>query len=256
MGVLVALFSAALCALLYVRMVRRETPEPMTKKQVLTPVVVGLFAPILVTVLTLGIAFAVKALTGGRSLSEIIQNLVLSSLVSSFLKAGFTEELVKFLLFLVILKRLHPKNVYEYAVLTAGIGFGFTVLEEITYGSGEVVTALLRLPGFAMHMVFGLVMGLYLGLAQYKKLRGQSGGRDTCLALLLPILWHTVYDASTVANAAASAEDEYIQFQGLIVGLVVVVALTVLQFVVLVRFKKDTKKYCGMELAASAREVK
>ena len=255
MGVLVALLSAALCALLYVRMVRRETPEPMAKKQALTPVVVGLFAPILVTILTLGIAFAVKALTGGRSLSEIIQNLVLSSLVSSFLKAGFTEELVKFLLFLAIVKRLHPKNVYEYAVLTAGIGFGFTVLEEITYG-GEVVTALLRLPGFAMHMVFGLVMGLYLGLAQYKKLRGQSGGRDACLALLLPILWHTAYDASTVANAAASAEDEYIQFQGLIVGLAVVVVLTVLQFVVLVRFKKNTKKYCGMELAASEREVK
>lgn len=254
MGILVALISAALCALLYVRMVRREKPEPMPKKQASTPVVVGLFAPILATVLTHGIAFAVKALTGGRSLSDIIQNLVLSSLTSSFLKAGFTEELVKFLLFLAIVKRLKPKNVYEYAVLVAGIGFGFTVLEEISYGGGGMVTALMRLPGFAMHMVIGLVMGLYLGLARYKKERGESGGRDTFLALFLPVLWHTAYDASTVANAALPAEDDYVQFQGLIAGLVVVAVATVLQFVALILFKKNTEKLCGMAIAANGKE--
>jgi len=33
MGIIIALISAALCALLYVRMVRRETPEPMPKKK-------------------------------------------------------------------------------------------------------------------------------------------------------------------------------------------------------------------------------
>ena len=254
MGILAALISAALCALLYVRMIKREKPEPMPKKRASTPVMAGLFAPILVTVLTIGIALAVRAMTGGRSLSDIIQNLVLSSLVGSFLRAGFTEELVKFLLFLVIVKRLRPENVYEYAVLAAGIGFGFTVLEESAYGGGEVVTALLRLPGFAMHMVLGLIMGLYLGLAQYRKQRGESGGRETCLALLLPTLWHTVYDAATTANAALSAEDGFVQFQGLLVGLAVVVVLTVLQFVVLLLFKKSTEKLCGMEIAASGKE--
>lgn len=130
MGLLVALISAALCALFYIRMVRRETPEPMPRKQAATPVVAGLFAPILSTALTLLIALAVIAMTGGRKLPDIIQNLLLSSLVSSFLKAGFTEELVKFLLLLAIVKRQKPKNVYEYAVLAAGIGFGFTVLER------------------------------------------------------------------------------------------------------------------------------
>lgn len=248
MGILVALISSALCALFYVRMVRRETPEPMPKKKATTPVVLGLFAPILSTLLTLGIGFAVKGLTGGRSLSDLIGNLVASSLVRSLLTAGLTEELVKFLLFLLLVKRLNPKNVYEYAVLVGGIGFGFTVLEEITYGGGSPIAALLRLPGFAMHMVLGLIMGLFLGLARYRKQRGESGGRETCFALLLPILWHTVYDASTAFNAALSAEDEYVQFKGGLVGLVLVAVTTVLQFVVLIKFRKDTGKYCAMEL--------
>ena len=250
MGILVALISAALCALLYVRMVRRELPAPMPKKQAVTPVVVGLFAPILATLLVLLIGLCVRALTGGRSLSELIGNLVISSLVSSFLGAGFTEELVKLLLFLLIAKRLNPKNVYELAVLVAGIGFGFTVLEEIAYGSGNAIAGLLRLPGFALHMVFGLVMGGFLGLARYKKQRRESAGKETFLAFFLPVLSHTVFDAATANNAAISAEDEATQLIGLIAGLVVVVISVVLQIVVLVKFKKNTEKYCGMTLTA------
>lgn len=244
MGLLVSIISSVLCAVLYVRMVKREIPEPMTKKQTTPPVVLGLFAPILATVLVLGLGLAVSALTDGKGLG--IQNLVLSSLVGSALRAGLTEELVKFLLFLVIVKRLRPKNVYEYAVMVAGIGFGFTVLEEIIYGGDNVVAALFRLPGFALHMVFGLIMGLYLGLARYQKQRGESGGRETCLALLLPVLFHTVFDAATATNAAFSAEDEYVQFQGALIGLVVVAVAFVLQIVILVLFKKNTEKYCGM----------
>lgn len=34
--------------------------------------------------------------------------------------AGFTEELVKFLVFLLVLKINKPKNVYEHGVLRAG----------------------------------------------------------------------------------------------------------------------------------------
>ena len=250
MGILVALISAALCAWLYSRMVRREVPEPMPKKQATTPVVVGLFAPILATALVLLIGLCVKVLTGGRSLSELIGNLVISSLVRSFLGAGMTEELVKFLLFLLIVKRLNPKNVYELAVLVAGIGFGFTVLEEISYGSGNVAAGLLRMPGFALHMVFGLVMGVYLGLARYKKLNGESAGKETFLAFFLPILWHTLFDAVTANNAALSAEDDKVALLGVIVALVVVIVSVVLQFVVLVKFKKNTEKYCAMTLTA------
>lgn len=102
-------------------------------------------------------------------------------------------------------------------------------------------------------MVFGLIMGLFLGLARYKKERGKSGGRDTLLELFLPVLWHTAYDASTAANAALSSEDDYVGFQGLLVALAVVAVSTVLQFVVLILFKKHTGKYCSMVIAMSGK---
>ena len=220
----------------------------------LTAVKISAVPPWVTTLLVLGIAFTVKALTGGKALAELVRNLVLSSLLSSFLRAGFVEELVKFLLFLAIVKRLHPKNVYEYAVLMGGVGFGFTVLEELSYGATNAVAGLMRLPGFAMHMVLGLIMGLFLGLARYKKQQGESGSRETCLALLLPMLYHTVYDAASVANVALSSEDDYVQFQGLLVGIVVIAVSIVLQFTLLILFKKRTEKYCGMEIAKGVAE--
>ena len=120
----------------------------------------------------------------------------------------------------------------------------------IGYG-GSALTSLSRLPGFAMHMVFGLIMGLFLGLARYKKQAGERGGGEACLALLLPVLWHTAYDAATGFNLALSSEDEKVQFLGVIVWLTVIGVSTVLQFVVLIRFKKKTGKYCAMELQGS-----
>ncbi len=248
MDIIVSLISTVLCAVVYIPMIWRETPEAMPKKKAVIPVVAGLFAPFLATVVTLGIGLAIRGITGGRSLSEAIGNMALASLTGSFLAAGMTEELVKFLLFWLITRRLKPKNVYEYAVLMAGIGFGFTVLEEIGYGSGSPLTSLSRLPGFAMHMVLGLIMGLFLGLTRYRKQGGESGVRENCLAFLLPILWHTVYDASTAFNGALSAEDENVQLIGIIFWLGVVIASTVLQFVVLIKFKKNAGRYCAMEL--------
>ena len=44
MALIVSLISFALCAFFYVRMIRREIPEPMTKKQSVVPVLLGLAA--------------------------------------------------------------------------------------------------------------------------------------------------------------------------------------------------------------------
>ncbi|MBR1796980.1 MAG: PrsW family intramembrane metalloprotease [Clostridiales bacterium] len=248
MGIIVAVIASALCAVLYVRMVKREKPERMPKKQSRTPVIVGIFAPFLSTILTLLISLIIKTLLSESVTDALRSNWIIASHFKSFFAAGMTEELVKFLLFLVLYKSLKPKNVYEVAVMVAGIGFGFTVLEEIIYGGGSAIASLMRLPTFAMHMVIGLVMGIFLGLAYYKKQKGESSGIYYFLGLFLPILWHTVYDASTVSNVAFAAEDEYVQFQGLLFGLAVVVISTVLQFVLLIVFKVKTEKYCGMAL--------
>ncbi len=62
------------------------------------------------------------------------------------------------------------------------------------------------------------------------------------------MLWHTVFDASAAFNAALSSEDEHEQLLGIVIWLVVFVVSVVLQFAILIRFKKNTEKYCAMEL--------
>ena len=175
-------------------------------------------------------------------------------------------ELLKPLLIGLLIPETEIATAAEYTALPYSAGeavavlFSLIVVElakkrgtqaiGIVYG-GSALTSLSRLPGFAMHMVFGLIMGLFLGLARYKKQAGERGGGEACLALLLPVLWHTAYDAATGFNLALSSEDEKVQFLGVIVWLTVIGVSTVLQFVVLIRFKKKTGKYCAMVLQGS-----
>ena len=144
-----------------------------------------------------------------------------------------------------MVKIFKPKNVYEYALAFIGVGFGFTALEEVLYGGGGLAS-LSRLPGFAMHMVFAILMGVNLGLARYAKLHGGSAGKHIFLGLFLPVLWHTLYDAATTFNAGFDAADENVQGTAVVIALIVTVASTVLQFILLIRFKNNAVKYSEM----------
>ena len=249
MDLVVSLAAFLLCSIFYVRMVRRELPEPMAKRKALLPVLFGLAAPLFSTALVIGLGVLVK-ITIGRPVSEMVSSLVLRSVISAFLSAGFPEELVKLLLALLAVKIVKPRSVYAYALLFAGVGFGFTALEEILYGGGNFMVALIRLPGFAMHMCFQLIMGAHLGLAKYRRASALGGaGRHVLLGLCLPVLWHTVFDAVTISNAALQSENEDLQLVGIIIALAVVLVSVVLQFVLLSRFKKKSAEYSALTLA-------
>ena len=255
MGFITSLIAFILCAFVYVRMIRREVPEQIGKAQAWVPVGAGLIAPIISTVITVGLGMLTIKLHGGEITQSGVTmpvqqaqqetNVVLRSLIKSFRVAGFTEELVKLLLALLMVKIFKPKNVYEYALAFIGVGFGFTALEEVLYGGGGLAS-LSRLPGFAMHMVFGILMGVNLGLARYAKLHGGSAGKHIFLGLFLPVLWHTIYDAATTFNAGFDSTDENVQVAATVISLIVTVASTVLQFVLLVRFKNNAVKYSEM----------
>ena len=252
MGFITSLIAFILCAFVYVRMIRREVPEQIGKAQAWVPVAAGLIAPIISTVITVGLGMLTIKLHGGEITQSGVNmpaqqetNLVLRSLIKSFRVAGFTEELVKLLLALLMVKIFKPKNVYEYALAFIGVGFGFTALEEVLYGGGGLAS-LSRLPGFAMHMVFAILMGVNLGLARYAKLHGGSAGKHIFLGLFLPVLWHTLYDAATTFNAGFDATDENVQVAAVVIALIATVASTVLQFVLLVRFKNNAVKYSEM----------
>ena len=255
MGFITSLIAFILCAFVYVRMIRREVPEQIGKAQAWVPVGAGLIAPIISTVIAVGLGMLTIKLHGGEITQSGVTmpvqqaqqetNVVLRSLIKSFRVAGFTEELVKLLLALLMVKIFKPKNVYEYALAFIGVGFGFTALEEVLYGGGGLAS-LSRLPGFAMHMVFAILMGVNLGLARYAKLHGGSAGKHIFLGLFLPVLWHTLYDAATAFNAGIDATDENVQVAAVVIALIVTVASTVLQFVLLVRFKNNAVKYSEM----------
>ena len=255
MGFITSLIAFILCAFVYVRMIRREVPEQIGKAQAWVPVGAGLIAPIISTVIVVGLGMLTIKLHGGEITQSGVTmpvqqaqqetNVVLRSLIKSFRVAGFTEELVKLLLALLMVKIFKPKNVYEYALAFIGVGFGFTALEEVLYGGGGLAS-LSRLPGFAMHMVFAILMGVNLGLARYAKLHGGSAGKHIFLGLFLPVLWHTLYDAATAFNAGLESTDENVQVAAVVIALIVTVASTVLQFVLLVRFKNNAVKYSEM----------
>ena len=252
MGFITSLIAFILCAFVYVRMIRREVPQQIGKAQAWVPVGAGLIAPIISTVIAVGLGMLTIKLLGGEITETGVNmpvrqdmNVILRSLIKSFRVAGFTEELVKLLLALLMVKVFKPKNVYEYALAFVGVGFGFTALEEILYGGGGLVS-LFRLPTFAMHMVLAILMGVNLGFARYEKLHGGSAGKYIFLGLFLPVLWHTLYDAATAFNAGIDTSDENVQMAAIVIALIASVASTVLQFVLLVRFKNNAVKYSEM----------
>lgn len=255
MGLIVGIIAGVLCCVLYIRMCRRDVPVPMGKKAAI-PVALGCIAPILSTVMFIGIGFALLTVSGdsSQSLKDLVPTYTLKSLVAAFLTAGFPEELVKFLFLLLSAKLVKPKSVYEWGLLGAGVGVGFTFLEEMLYGGGNVAVALFRMPFFAMHMVFDLIMGLFLGLAAFDRKDGREGAlRHTVIALVVPLLWHVTFDAATTFNTALTVGidtgNDFLMYVGATVAVVVIVASVVLQFWELVQFKRKSGELCAMRLS-------
>lgn len=255
MGLIAGILDGVLCLVLYIRMCGREVPEPMGKKSAI-PVALGFLAPLVSTLLLVGFGLIVNQVTGGQGqpLAGLVPTYTLKSLVAAFIGAGFPEELVKFLFLLLSMKLVKPKNVYECGLLGAGVGAGFTFLEEMLYGGGNVVNALIRLPFFAMHVVFDLIMGLFLGLALYGKKNGRSGTKKYAfLALFVPVLWHTVFDASTTFNkiltAGVDTDNDFLKYAGAAFALVVIVISVALQVWGLIQFKKRAEELCAMDIS-------
>ena len=242
-GYISCLISFALCTFVYIRMLRREEPVTLGKKSIV-PVALGFVSPILTVIIMILVRVIIVKIAGGP-VSIRVQSPLLRSLAKAFFGAGLPEEILKMLLALLAVAIVKPKNVYTYALMFIGVGFGFTALEEIVYGGDNDFFALARIPGFALHMVFDMIMGVNFGLARFKKKQGTGGSSLHVLAaIILPILWHTVYDAATVDNAGLQTESDI----ALILALVIDIGSIVLQFVMLSNFKKKSNALCQMEL--------
>ena len=113
---------------------------------------------------------------------------------SAFMEAGISEELSKFLIFMIFIWR--DKNFDEYfdgIVYATFIGLGFACVENIGYvfeygfGTG-VVRALLSVPG---HFLFGVVLGYFLSMAKFHP---EKRGTYLWTGLLLAMFAHGMFD--------------------------------------------------------------
>ncbi len=253
MPVIQLLISLIVLGILYSRMIRRESPGPAAKTQAVVPVILGTVSVVLSFLLFLAIGFSLDK--AGFSTHHF--PVLIRSVIAAFISAGLPEEMAKFLMILLslLIFRGRIRNVYEYILIGAAVGFGFTLLEEFFYGSDAGITAIARLITVASHMVFGIIMAKHLGTAKYNRITGSgSVTGEYALALLVPILLHTLYDAGTAANAFVNSGNEDEELIGIAVALAVTVLLFTLQIVVLVRLKRNTEKYCGMAAGSSDKQ--
>ena len=244
MAIIQLVLALIILGLLYIRMIRREIPGPISKPQAAVPVVLGVVSVPVSFLLVL--IFGTLLLTIGYSKNDV--PMVVSSIVGAFFGAGFPEEIAKLVMMAItiLIFRSRIRNVYEYILIGAGVGFGFTLLEEFLYGS-EGAFAIFRLIDIAAHMVFGIIMAEHLGIARYNKIAGKGPvSAEYIKAFAIPVLMHTALDACSGANAFLASKDDAMTLIGIVSGIAAVIVMFAVQIVVLKRLKEDAGKYSGM----------
>ena len=113
---------------------------------------------------------------------------------TAFVVAGFTEETLKYLAFILIIwSSKHFNEKFDGIVYAVFISLGFAGIENIIYVSeGNASLGILRaLTAVPAHALFGVTMGYYFGLARFFPER-----RSLYLiyALAIPIALHGFYD--------------------------------------------------------------
>lgn len=132
---------------------------------------------------------------------------VLGGLYDGFVVAGFSEELCKLLLLLMVIWRSpHFDEYFDGVVYAVYLSLGFACVENINYvmgGDAPMTTALMRgLLAVPAHFLFAVAMGYYVSMAKFDPARR---GRHLLHALLYPVLLHGTYDALLMISSNLSA---------------------------------------------------
>ena len=246
MSIISTLVTIAFLGFLYWRMVKRELPQPVGAMQALLPIALGLLSH----PLTLPFSMAsIKSQAASGTALKLSELSFAQSLERSFIVAGGLEEIAKLVLIIVVLLvfRGKVKNVYEYVLIGACVGFGFSIIEEFSYGADDasVFSTVMRMISVPAHMTFSMIMAEFLGRAKYSKLTGKgSAALSYVLAAVVPVAVHTLYDARTAFNPDLVKGE----MAGIAKALIGYVGLMAYEIVVLIRFKKKTRQLCEMSL--------
>jgi RsiW-degrading membrane proteinase PrsW (M82 family) len=112
----------------------------------------------------------------------------------AFLVAGFTEELFKYIAFILLIwnnKNFNEK--FDGIVYAVFISLGFAGIENILYvfQHGEHVGYIRMVISVPAHALFGITMGYYLGLAKFYK---KSQRAHLIRSFIYPIVLHGIFD--------------------------------------------------------------
>jgi RsiW-degrading membrane proteinase PrsW (M82 family) len=113
---------------------------------------------------------------------------------NSFLVAGFTEELFKFLvLFIFIWNNKNFNEKFDGIIYAVFISLGFAGVENVMYvfNYGETTGYVRALVSVPAHALFGVTMGFYFGLAKFYVSRQKI---LLLKAFIFPILLHGIFD--------------------------------------------------------------
>lgn len=166
----------------------KNSPEPVG--QLLKTFFVGVLA----VPLSLCISTPLEAL----GLYTMMPQTILGAIGTSFFGAAIPEEIAKFiLLWLVLRKNRFFDEKMDGIVYAVCISLGFAALENIMYLFSNVESylsvgisrAIFAVPG---HFCFGILMGYYYSLAQFYP---KTPKKNKALILVAPILVHGLYDS-------------------------------------------------------------
>lgn len=121
------------------------------------------------------------------------------NLIYFFVGVALVEELCKYIMLRIgSWKKADFDYVFDGIVYAVVTSCGFAVFENILYGFSYglgvlLLRAITSIPG---HIIFGIFMGHFYGLAKQAEARGESSSKAMylVLALLVPIILHGTYD--------------------------------------------------------------
>lgn len=133
---------------------------------------------------------------------------LIGMLIDNFIGVALVEEFFKMKACKLSVWN-HPdfNYIFDGIVYSVASAIGFAALENVSYALsyGNVATVVVRaitaIPG---HTIFGIFMGIHLGLSKYYRNRGEDAlaKKEEKLALLIPILLHGTYDFMCAINSS------------------------------------------------------
>ncbi len=131
-------------------------------------------------------------------------------IIECMIGVALIEEVCKFLpAYWIGIKNKEINNKYDFIIYAAFSAIGFATFENIIYvfTSSGINTAIYRMIfSVPAHIVYGILMGYFLGIAQQEKQNKNQKQYhiNMIYSLLIPTIFHGIYDFGIVYGVTAS----------------------------------------------------